>query len=219
VNQGITSRKNSKNGARKWGATTAISRSVLGCLAAGILCAGTLSADPQDSSLLETEFYPVGSRFGLDVRSSSVAGVGASLVGASWLAGYTGGLSIGLGVNSLASSIDAPAGYGSGRLSLWYAGLVTEYEAWSWSMLNLSATNLVGIGRVGYRGVAAGNLWHEGPFTVIEPGVIATVNLSSRSRLGLGSWWRFASRSEGPASIVGKLGGPSIGLTIRTGIF
>ena len=176
-------------------------------------------ADPQDSSLLETEFYPMGSRFGLDVRSGSIAGEGASLVGASWLAGYTGGLSIGLGVNSLASSLAAPQGYGAGRLSLWYAGLVAEYEAWSWSMLNVSASTLVGAGRAGYRSIAAGNPWYEGPFTVVEPGVTATINLSSRSRLGFGGWWRFVSRSEGPASIVGNLGGPSVGLTIRTGIF
>ena len=195
-----------------------------GLFALAILDSSAALAD--DSALLETELYPAGARYGLDIRNGDVAGTSGTLVGAQWLAGYSNGLALGVAGHSLASSVAAPKAKGRGELSLWYAGFYAEYEVFSWSFLNVEAGALLGGGRNGWRkplpSTSAEAEWREGGFRLIEPGLIATLNLSSRSRLGFGLWYRQILGTSGPSKATlakGDLGGPLLGVTLRTGIF
>jgi len=250
-------------------------RTLLGLQLAVLSVTAMPEARAEESSLLETEFYPAGSRYGLDLRSGNVAGESASLVGAHWLAGYSNGLSFGIAAHGLASKIAAPVGRGTGQLSYYYAGLHAEYEVFSYSIFNLSASTLIGVGRTGYRRTRPGATasvvpapvlteeggreesppapeeaapteaapveespevpaslldagasgsssrveWKQSSFRVIEPGVVATVNLSSRARLGFGAWYRFVVGVNSDDYSSGDLGGPVLGVTIRTGIW
>ncbi len=188
-----------------------------------LLCVGMFTAFAQEETLISGPVESGG--FGGPVlKVGSFNGEAAILVGGrgGWIINHSfviGGGGYGL-ANNVKAKVLGP--YGERYLNFGYGGLELEYISEPHRLINFSFQTLIGAGGLGWRDedVQVGMRGSDSDtFFIVEPGVNATLNVTTYFRISGGVSYRFISGVQAAASSNPDLSGPSGVLTFRFGQF
>ena len=188
-----------------------------------LLCVGIFSAFAQEETLINGPIES-GGFGGPVIKIGSLNGEVAMLVGGrgGWIVNHSfiiGGGGYGL-VNNVKAKVPGP--YGERYLNFGYGGLELEYVSEPHRLINFSFQTLIGAGGLSWRdpdvrvGMSNSN---DDTFFIVEPGVNATLNVTTYFRISGGISYRYISGVQSPAAGNPDLSGPSGVLTFRFGKF
>jgi hypothetical protein len=165
---------------------------------------------------------------GLDVAYTRFAGIDASQICGEGAFLVDHALSIGGAGCGIAARIDAQQ-YGSvihapgDRLEFGYGGLALRYHFFAREMFNVSVGTVIGAGAVSITNRAYDDGYHDGhaksidAVFVMEPRVIAFLNLTRWARVGVFGGYRIVTGSDTLNLPSSDLGGPTAGGTVQFG--
>jgi hypothetical protein len=188
-----------------------------------LLCVGLSFAFAQEETLIKGPIES-GGFGGPVIKAGSFNGEAAILVGGrgGWIINHSfiiGGGGYGL-VNDVKAKVLGP--YGERYLNFGYGGLELEYVSEPDRLINYSFQTLIGAGGLSWRdeNIQVGMRNSDSDtFFIVEPGVNATLNVTTYFRISGGVSYRFISGVQSPASSNADLSGPSGVLTFRFGKF
>lgn len=188
-----------------------------------LLCLGLVAAFAQEETLINGRIESGG--FGGPVlKIGSFNGEAALLMGGrgGWIINHSfiiGGGGYGL-VNDVKAKVPGP--YGERYLNFGYGGLELEYISEPNRLINFSIQTLIGAGGLSWRDPDIRIDMHNNngdTFFIVEPGINATLNVTTCFRISGGVSYRYISGVQAPASSNADLSGPSGVLTFRFGKF
>lgn len=117
-----------------------------------------------------------------------------------------------------------PNSFGEDRIDFGYGGLELEYIRHYDRLIHWSAMLLIGAGSVGYRADAdrlPGMVTdrHMDEVFVLEPALLATLNVATHFRVSAGASYRYVTGATTPAATNSSLTGATAVLTLRFGKF